>query len=87
MLRRFRPDDAELLVALHGDPEVMHFIDTGRPVPRSQVLERTLPDFLEEPGPHPGAPLAAPARPVAPVVSPRTLPMPQSWPESAPHAV
>lgn len=59
-LRRFTPDDAELLVALHGDPEVMHFIDTGRPVPRSEVLERTLPDFLEEPGHRPGAPLAGP---------------------------
>ncbi len=60
VLRRFTPDDAELLVALHGDPEVMRFIDTGRPVPRSEVLERTLPDFLKEPGHDPGAPLAGP---------------------------
>ncbi|MGX1756168.1 GNAT family N-acetyltransferase [Streptomyces lydicus] len=59
-LRRFTPDDAELLVALHGDPEVMHFIDTGRPVPRQEVLERTLPDFLQEPGHAPGAPFAGP---------------------------
>ncbi|GES31277.1 GNAT family N-acetyltransferase [Streptomyces angustmyceticus] len=66
LLRRFTPHDAESLVALHGDPDVMHFIDTGRPVPRTHVLEKTLPDFLgapedapeghpdDRPGGHPG---------------------------------
>ncbi|MFD0169536.1 GNAT family N-acetyltransferase [Streptomyces decoyicus] len=49
-LRRFTADDAELLVALHGDAEVMHFIDTGRPVARDTVLQRTLPEFLSWPG-------------------------------------
>ncbi|MFH8678297.1 GNAT family N-acetyltransferase [Streptomyces lydicus] len=49
-LRRFTADDAEQLAALHGDPDVMRFIDTGRPVPRAQVLARTLPEFLAEPG-------------------------------------
>ncbi|MFJ6786513.1 GNAT family N-acetyltransferase [Streptomyces angustmyceticus] len=49
LLRRFTPDDAESLVALHGDPDVMHFIDTGRPVARTHVLEQTLPHFLGTP--------------------------------------
>ncbi|MEU8914588.1 GNAT family N-acetyltransferase [Streptomyces nigrescens] len=57
-LRRFTPDDAELVVALHGDPEVMRFIGTGRPVDRETVLERTLPEFLSWSG-RPGEPAAA----------------------------
>ncbi|MFC9234637.1 GNAT family N-acetyltransferase [Streptomyces decoyicus] len=57
-LRRFAAHDAELVVALHGDPEVMHFIGTGRPAPRDTVLERTLPEFLSWPG-RPGEPAAA----------------------------
>ncbi|MFJ9466753.1 GNAT family N-acetyltransferase [Streptomyces caniferus] len=57
LLRRFTPDDAEPLVALHGDPDVMRFIDTGRPVPRTDVLRRTLPEFLTGPGHHPEDPL------------------------------
>ncbi|MGI5259771.1 GNAT family N-acetyltransferase [Streptomyces angustmyceticus] len=52
LLRRFTPDDAESLVTLHGDPDVMHFIDTGRPVPRTDVLEQTLPHFLGTPAPY-----------------------------------
>ncbi|UKY52273.1 GNAT family N-acetyltransferase [Streptomyces inhibens] len=59
VLRRFTPDDAERLVALHGDPDVMRFIDTGRPVPRTEVLERTLPEFIAGPG-LPGDPVGAP---------------------------
>ncbi|GAA2331281.1 GNAT family N-acetyltransferase [Streptomyces caniferus] len=57
LLRRFTPDDAEPLVALHGDPDVMRLIDTGRPVPRTDVLQRTLPEFLTEPGHHPEDPV------------------------------
>ncbi|MEW1751013.1 GNAT family N-acetyltransferase [Streptomyces angustmyceticus] len=53
LLRRFTPDDAESLVALHGDPDVMHFIATGRPVPRADVLEKTLPEFLGTPDARP----------------------------------
>ncbi|MEU5235651.1 GNAT family N-acetyltransferase [Streptomyces lydicus] len=49
-LRPFTADDAEPLAALHGDPDVMRFIDTGRPVPRTQVLARTLPEFVAGPG-------------------------------------
>ncbi|MEV7378034.1 GNAT family N-acetyltransferase [Streptomyces lydicus] len=45
-LRPFTADDAEPLAALHGDPDVMRFIDTGRPVPRARVLTRPLPEFL-----------------------------------------
>ncbi|MFG2829013.1 hypothetical protein ACGFWI_16385 [Streptomyces sp. NPDC048434] len=37
----------------------MHFIDTGRPVPRAEALERTLPEFLREPGRRPGDPATA----------------------------
>ncbi|MFF7410820.1 GNAT family N-acetyltransferase [Streptomyces lydicus] len=57
-LRRFTADDAEPLAALHGDPDVMRFIDTGRPVPRTQVLTRTLPEFVAGPGRGPGDPVA-----------------------------
>ncbi|MFE6742913.1 GNAT family N-acetyltransferase [Streptomyces tubercidicus] len=57
-LRRFTAADAESLVALHADPEVMHFLDTGRPADRETVLTRTLPEFLSWSG-RPGEPAAA----------------------------
>ena len=47
-LRLFTPGDAADLAALHGDPEVMRFIDDGRPVPREVVENSTLPGFLAE---------------------------------------
>jgi RimJ/RimL family protein N-acetyltransferase len=46
-LRRFTEEDAADLVALHGDPAVMRYIDVG-PVPRAQVEGRDLPRFLRE---------------------------------------
>jgi RimJ/RimL family protein N-acetyltransferase len=47
-LRPFTPDDAADLAALHGDPEVMRFIDDGQPVPREVIENSTLPGFLAE---------------------------------------
>ncbi|EHR53294.1 acetyltransferase, ribosomal protein N-acetylase [Saccharomonospora marina XMU15] len=47
-LRRFTAADAESLAALHGDPEVMRYLDDGRPVPPTVVVERTLPAILRE---------------------------------------
>ena len=45
-LRAFRPDDVENLVALDGDPQVMHFITGGRATPRDQIESEVLPAFL-----------------------------------------
>ena len=46
ILRRFTPDDADLLVELDGDPTVMHFITGGRPTPRAEIELEILPAFL-----------------------------------------
>ncbi|MGW4646815.1 GNAT family N-acetyltransferase [Kitasatospora sp. NPDC004289] len=46
VLRRFGTDDLDELAALHGDPEVMRFIDTGRPQPREVVAAEVLPAIL-----------------------------------------
>lgn len=35
LLRRWRPDDAEPLAAINGDPEVMRYIGTGAPLGRA----------------------------------------------------
>jgi RimJ/RimL family protein N-acetyltransferase len=45
-LRRFTPDDVDLLVELDSDPEVMHFITGGRGTPRQEIAEEVLPHFL-----------------------------------------
>jgi RimJ/RimL family protein N-acetyltransferase len=45
-LRRFGPDDADLLVALDADPEVMRYITYGQPTPRSAYVETYLPRWL-----------------------------------------
>ncbi|MDT8911788.1 GNAT family N-acetyltransferase [Amycolatopsis sp. PS_44_ISF1] len=47
-LRPFTTADTADLAALHGDPEVMRFIDDGRPVPRAVVEGSILPGFLAE---------------------------------------
>ncbi|MFH8406736.1 GNAT family N-acetyltransferase [Streptomyces sp. NPDC018019] len=49
-LRRLTEADAPHLVALHGDPDVMRFLGDGKPVPRAEVLERTLPVMLARQG-------------------------------------
>lgn len=46
ILRRFAADDVENLVELDGDPEVMRFINGGRPTPRDEVESEILPAFL-----------------------------------------
>ncbi|MBP6105946.1 MAG: GNAT family N-acetyltransferase [Steroidobacteraceae bacterium] len=45
-LRRFAVDDADLLVALDADPEVMRYITYGQPTPRSAYVETYLPRWL-----------------------------------------
>jgi RimJ/RimL family protein N-acetyltransferase len=37
VLRRFTPDDVDNLVELDRDPEVMHFITSGRTTPRDEI--------------------------------------------------
>lgn len=45
-LRRFTPEDVELLVELDSDPEVMRFL-TGQPTSRDEVELEILPGFLK----------------------------------------
>jgi len=47
VLRRFTQNDADLLVELDGDPEVMHFITGGRQTPRREIESEFLPAYLE----------------------------------------
>lgn len=47
MLRRFTDDDIDNLVDLDSDPDVMHFINGGRPTPRKEIQDDVLPAFLE----------------------------------------
>lgn len=49
-LRWLGEADAPHIVALDGDPEVMRFLGDGKPVPRAEVLERTLPVLLARHG-------------------------------------
>jgi RimJ/RimL family protein N-acetyltransferase len=46
-LRRFTEDDVDNLVDLDGDPDVMHFLNGGRPTPPEVIRNETLPRFLE----------------------------------------
>ena len=46
VLRRFTEDDVDDLVELDGDPEVMHFINGGRPTSRHEIETDVLPAFL-----------------------------------------
>ena len=46
LLRRFTESDVGNLHDLDNDPEVMHFINGGRPVSRDAIREETLPRFL-----------------------------------------
>jgi len=47
VLRRFTAEDADLLVELDSDPEVMQFITGGLPTPRREVETEILPAYLE----------------------------------------
>jgi len=46
LLRRFTESDVGNLHDLDGDPEVMRFINGGRPTPRDVIREETMPRFL-----------------------------------------
>jgi len=46
VLRRFTDDDIDDLVELDSDPEVMRFINGGRPTPRDEIENEVLPAFL-----------------------------------------
>lgn len=46
VLRRFTEDDADLLIELDSDPEVMHFITGGRTTPPEEIRDDILPAFL-----------------------------------------
>ncbi|MFI8849308.1 GNAT family N-acetyltransferase [Streptomyces sp. NPDC053499] len=48
VLRPFTPDDADRLLALDNDPEVMRFINGGRPTTREAIVERTLPRLMHD---------------------------------------
>ena len=46
ILRRFTADDADLLVELDNDPEVMRYLNGGAPVPREEIVDEDLPAFM-----------------------------------------
>ena len=46
LLRTFTLDDVDNLVDLDGDPDVMHFINGGRPTPRGEIESTVLPRFI-----------------------------------------
>ena len=46
VLRRFTVDDADLLVELDSDPEVMFFVNGGRATSRREITTDVLPAFL-----------------------------------------
>src|ERR1035438_6039070 len=45
-LRRFSEADEDNLFELNSDPEVMRFLNGGRPTPRDEVRTRIIPTFL-----------------------------------------
>jgi RimJ/RimL family protein N-acetyltransferase len=47
LLRQFSEDDVDNLVELDADPDVMHFINGGRPTPRREIESDVLPTFLD----------------------------------------
>lgn len=53
ILRRFTEQDADALFDLHNDPEVMHFLNGGRPASREKVRTQTLPTILRAYERHP----------------------------------
>lgn len=46
ILRRFTPDDVDLITALDADPAVMRYINGGRPTPRDEIRDDYLPWWL-----------------------------------------
>jgi len=54
VLRRFTATDVDHLVDLDSDPEVMRYLNGGRPTPRETIQQIILPAFLSYYEPHPG---------------------------------
>jgi RimJ/RimL family protein N-acetyltransferase len=48
LLRQMTAADLDWLVRLHGDRRVMRYIDDGEPVPRAEIVARTLPCMLRD---------------------------------------
>lgn len=48
VLRPFTEADTEHLLALDSDPDVMRFINGGKPTSREVIQERTLPRLLHD---------------------------------------
>ena len=46
VLRQFTADDLDNLFALHNDPDVMHFLNGGKPTPRAELQHDYLPRYL-----------------------------------------
>ncbi|MET9242857.1 GNAT family N-acetyltransferase [Nonomuraea sp. NPDC003709] len=46
ILRRFTESDAGHLFTLHNDPEVMEFLNGGKPTPHEVIVGETLPAFI-----------------------------------------
>ena len=46
VLRRFTENDADLLVELDSDPEVMRYLTGGRPTSRAEIQNEMLPGWL-----------------------------------------
>ncbi|HAX24760.1 MAG TPA: GNAT family N-acetyltransferase [Thermomicrobiales bacterium] len=46
ILRRFTPEDVELLVELDADPEVMRYLSGGQPTPREAIERDIMPAWL-----------------------------------------
>lgn len=47
LLREFTEDDIDILVELDSYPDVMRFINGGRPTPRDEIENDVLPTFLD----------------------------------------
>lgn len=47
VLREFEAGDLDELVALHNDPDVMRYLNGGRPVPRERIENEIMPYYLE----------------------------------------
>ncbi len=47
VLRQFTPDDADLLLELDSDPEVMRYINGGTPTPANEIRDVMIPRWLD----------------------------------------
>ena len=47
LLRPFADSDVDAVFELHNDPEVMRFVNGGRPIGIGEIRDRTVPAFLD----------------------------------------